>query len=299
MTYDQNMQAALENDLAAVNDARIVTRSRNFEPGTGRVRFTGAKIQKGQSGKFFVVEGQILWFRGGMAFANPKNPSFSQMVRVSDETYREGEGVAVLWNLNWPNNAAFPHIKAWGLAMMQLDAARKGADASHITEAQIDNKIVAAILSNFSNYAGFECDFEVTAGISKKKQEQFNGIKWLPGRDMVPPAKSAAPAPAAAPAPSEPAASPLSDLARSLPTAAPAMSPTPADPLAALGVVAAPPVVAAPSADPLAGLIPAAAPAEPSRDAKIKAIREARPEYALADFTQVPDEAVDAAFAAL
>lgn len=278
---DLALQLALEQDLAGIDDAEVYGSSRNFEPSSGRVKWKAVELTSGTT-KLFIVTCEYVWFRGGMRLLDPHD--VSKMERVDDNTFQPGDEVGFKVNLHWKKGSAYPHIKAWTLAIMQRKAQLTGRDPRAITAAMITKKTTATLLRDFSGYEGIECDYKAEQSPNKDKTKMFTKVTWLPFDQRQAPAVRVAPAPRSAPA---------------LPVAAPAAATPSAQPTAAAAPDALAGLLAEAPAEPdaLAGLLADDTAPPPTRDVKISVLRRHSPKLASKDFTKVTDETIDAAYA--
>lgn len=302
MTTDQQaLQLALEQKLAGVDKAAVYGSSRNFEPSEGRVRFVDVELFEGQK-TMFIVSCEYVWFRGGVRILDPNNPT--NVERVPDNMFAKGDPVAVKINLAWADGAAFPHIKAWCWAVLQLEAIKRGEDPSLVRVEDIDKGVLASVMMNFDKYRGMECDYVAEQTVTKRKG-LFTRLTWLPQRNKQPgaatPKLAVVPQPVA-PAPTEALHSADGTGAGDAQYAPPAPKGGALDKLVGMGRAAVPQPG---TAGALSGLLAkVAAPAAPARapltrDEKIKVLRTRDARFSTVDFTGVDDAAINAAHAEL
>lgn len=285
------LMAVLGNEFAGVDTAQIFGSGRNFEPGTGRLKFGICKINTGTK-KTFIQECKIVHFRGGSNLDGS---------RVADTHFTEGDDVSYVVNFAWVNKDS--HFKAWGLAVMRALALKRGQDPKAVTADMIKGSTCAQIMSG-NLQEGLEVDFDA---IHQKTQTggTFTKVMFHGDRAQPPRAMSATP-----PAPAQPAPTHVGRAVAAAQTGgataidalmgSQAVANNPSDPLAALmGTGNADRPVATLPTDPLAALMAAGGGgAAPTRDQKIAKLR-GDPRFAALDFTKIDDATVNNAYDAL
>jgi len=165
--------------FAGIENASIAGgSSRNFEPGTFRLRLDGLKIvdsKRNPGTRYAVVECSVRSFEPGV------RPHLDETVAptpVPAETFKQGDIVA--WKVNMGNRAALDNLKGFGLAVMQGVALENGTDATSIVEAQITPPVMDTLFApNGSPAIGLEV-VATAFVIFTSKSNPFTKVTWSP-----------------------------------------------------------------------------------------------------------------------
>jgi len=165
--------------FAGIENASIAGgSSRNFEPGTFRLRLDGLKIvdsKRNPGTRYAVVECSVRSFEPGV------RPHLDETVAptpVPAETFKQGDIVA--WKVNMGNRAALDNLKGCGLAVMQGVALENGTDATSIVEAQITPPVMDTLFApNGSPAIGLEV-VATAFVIFTSKSNPFTKVTWSP-----------------------------------------------------------------------------------------------------------------------
>ena len=152
--------------------------SRNFEPGTFRVRLDGLKIvdSKRRPGtRYAVIECSVRSFEPGVL---PHLDESEAATPVHPETFRPGDVVA--WKVNMTLDSALDNLKGFGLAVMQAVAAENGTDPAGIVESQITPPVMDTLFApNGSPAIGLTIDATAFV-IFTRANNPFTKVIWSP-----------------------------------------------------------------------------------------------------------------------
>jgi len=152
--------------------------SRNFEPGTFRVRLDGLKVvdsKRNPGTRYAVVECSVRTYEPGV---RPHLDETLAPTPVPAETFKSGDVVA--WKVNMGNRAALDNLKGFGLAVMKSVAIENGTDPTGIVEAQITPPVMDTLFApNGSPAIGLEV-VATAFVIFTLANNPFTKVTWSP-----------------------------------------------------------------------------------------------------------------------
>ena len=165
--------------FAGIENASIAGgSSRNFEPGTFRLRLDGLKVvdsKRNPGTRYAVVECSVLAYEPGV---RPHLDETLAPTPMAAETFKSGDVVA--WLGNFGNASALDNLKGFGLAVMQSVAMENGTDATSIVEAQITPPVMDTLFQpNGSPAIGLEV-IATAFVIFTRANNPFTKVTWSP-----------------------------------------------------------------------------------------------------------------------
>jgi len=152
--------------------------SRNFEPGTFRVRLDGLKVvdsKRNPGTQFAVVECSVRSFDAGV---RPHLDENEAATPVHPETFKPGDVVS--WKVNMMKPAALDNLKGFGLAVMKSVAMENGTDPMMIIESQITPSVMDTLFApNGSPAIGLEV-VATAFLIFTLSNNPFTKVTWAP-----------------------------------------------------------------------------------------------------------------------
>tara|TARA_Y100000593_G_C4297684_1_gene331536 strand:+ start:237 stop:755 length:519 start_codon:yes stop_codon:yes gene_type:complete len=152
--------------------------SRNFEPGTFRVRLDGLKVvdsKRNPGTSYAVVECSVRGYEPGV---RPHLDETIAPTPMAPETFKPGDVVA--WKVNMGLASALDNLKGFGLAVMKGVAMESGSDPSTIVEAQITPQVMETLFApNGSPAIGLEV-VATAFIIFTRSNNPFTKVTWSP-----------------------------------------------------------------------------------------------------------------------
>jgi len=165
--------------FAGIENASIAGgSSRNFEPGTFRLRLDGLKVvnsKRNPGTQYAVVECSVRGYEPGV---RPHLDETLPPTPMAAETFKPGDIVA--WKVNMGLASALDNLKGFGLAVMKSVAIENGTDPTGIVESQITPPVMDTLFApNGSPAIGLTIDATAFV-IFTRSNNPFTKVTWSP-----------------------------------------------------------------------------------------------------------------------